>query len=178
MMKNFVNTKKANLIWLAVIFISFSTGVHAQKQDAATAVKLFYQFHLSRENAFTEEVIATHRRFFTPKLRRLFDAELKRQKIESKKHPTDKPYFEGLSLQPIEFCPKDYRVGTAQTRGQSATVDVNFVYGKSSCDANDGTPLLYKIQLSKIGGRWLIDDVIYDDGGTLTKAFDEAKKIK
>jgi hypothetical protein len=32
--------------------------------------------------------------------------------------------------------------------------------------------------LVKIGGKWLIDDLIYDDGKTLTDAFNIAKKIK
>lgn len=179
MMKKFANLKKAHFIWLAAIFAAFSINIRAQKPDAAAAVvKQFYQFHFARESSFSEKAIAARRRFFTPKLRRLFDAELKRQKTYSKKHPTDKPFFDDLSFQPIEFCPNDYRIGTAREQRQTATVEVNFIYSKSSCEANDGTPLTYRITLSKIGDRWLIDDVIYDDGTTLTGAFETASRIK
>ena len=169
---------KIKFFILSIILVLLSTDGFAQKRSAAAATKDFYRFHFSRQNIFNQTEVSLRSKFFTPKLRRLFDAEIKRQRIQSKKHPTDKPYFEGLPFQPIEFCPNDYRVGTERTKGQFAIVNVNFVNGKSSCDANDGAPLLYKIQLSKIGGKWLIDDVIYDDGDTLTKAFKEAKKIK
>lgn len=178
MNKNLMNLKQIKFVLPSIILILLSTGVFAQKQDAAAAVKSFYSFHFSHEDSFNEKEVALRRRFFTAKLQKLFDAELKRQTIYLKKHPTDKPYFEGLSFQPIEFCPKDYRVGAATAKKQTATVKVNFVYGKSSCAANDGTRLSYKISLAKIGGHWLIDDVIYDDGTTLTEAFGEAQKIK
>ena len=59
-----------------------------------------------------------------------------------------------------------------------AAVTVNFVYGKSSCAAKDGTALTYKILLAKVGDKWLIDDVIFDDSSRLTEAFAKAAKIK
>ena len=161
-----------------IIVLFLSANVFAQKQDATAMVKAFYLFHLSHENVFNEKAVSLRRRFFTPKLQQLFDAELKRQRIYLKNHPTDKPYFDGLSFEPIEFCPNDYKVGTTQVNGTKATVKVNFVYSKSSCTANDGTAITYKILLLKIGGKWLIDNVIYNDGDTLVKAFSEAKKIK
>ncbi len=150
----------------------------AEKTRAVEMVKVFYRFHFSHKDVFDERGVSRRRRFFTPKLRQLFDAELKRQRIYLKKYPNDKPYFEGLPFEPIEFCPNDYRVGSAQTTRQTATIKVNFVYSKSSCNANDGTKISYKILLSKIAGKWLIDDVIYDNGSTLTSDFSEAQKIK
>ncbi|MBA2736097.1 MAG: hypothetical protein H0U50_04820 [Pyrinomonadaceae bacterium] len=169
-------------IFISTSFLFTSNETFAQnrteKSRAVEAVKVFYRFHFSHKDAFDERGVSRRRRLFTPKLRQLFDAELKRQKIYLKKYPDNKPYFEGLPFEPIEFCPNDYRVGAAQTTRQTATAKVNFVYSKSSCDASDGTKISYKILLSKITGKWLINDVIYDDGSTLTKAFSEAQKIK
>ena len=169
---------KTRIIFLSIVVAVFSVNIFAQKQDAASAVKAFYKFHFSHENIFNRKQVELRRSFFTPRLRQLFDAELKRQKIYTKKHPTDKSYFDGFSFEPIEFCPKDYSIGTSQMNQQSATVKVNFVYGKSSCSANDGTKIFYKVALQKIGEKWLIDDVIYDDESDLISAFNEAAKIK
>lgn len=153
-------------------------SIFAQKQNAEAIVRAFYKFHSAHENSFNEKEIGLRRNFFTPKLQQLFAAELKRQKIYLKKHPDDKPYFEGLPFTPIEFCPKDYSVGEAEPNDGKTRVKVNFVYGKSSCEANDGTKIFYKISLLQIGGKWLIDDLIFDDGESLTEAFAKAGKIK
>ncbi len=169
-------------IFISTSFLFTSNEVFAQnradKSRAVETVKVFYQFHLTQKNAFSQKEISRRQRFFAPKLQQLFKAELKRQKNYLKKYPDTKPYFEGLSFEPIEFCPNDYRVGAARITRQSAAVKVSFVYSKSSCSANDGTEISYKIILSKIAGNWFIDDVIYDDGSSLTKAFNEAQKIK
>ena len=169
-------------IFISANFLLISNETFAQnradKSRAVETVKKFYRFHFSHKNIFNQKEVSRRHRFFTPKLRQLFDAELKRQRIYLKKYPNDKPYFEGLPFKPIEFCPNDYRVGSAQATRQTATVKVNFIYGKSSCEANDGTQITYKILLKKIVGKWLINDVIYDDGNTLTKDFSEAQEIK
>lgn len=169
---------KTTFIFLSLFFVFCSINIFAQRPDASSAVKEFYQFHISHENIFNDKQVALRRSFFTPKLRRLFDAELKRQKIYIKKHSTDKPYFNGFSFEPIEFCRNDYSVEKAVINQQTAVVKVNFVYSKSSCAANDGTKIFYKISLQKIGGNWLIDNVTYDDGSTLIDAFNEAKNLR
>jgi hypothetical protein len=170
---------KTKLVLLSIILLLPLANVFAQKQGATAAVREFYRFHFAHKDIFNEREVARRQRFLTPRLQRLFDAELKRQKNYARKHPDEKPYFEGLSFQPIELCPGDYSVGAAQTARQTATVRVNFVYSKSSCKATDGTKIFYKIALRQIGGKWLIDDVIYEDGKSpLTDAFNEAKKIK
>ncbi len=169
---------KLKTILLLIVLVLLSTNIFAQKQDAAAFVQSFYKFHLSHKDIFNEKQVSLRRKFFTPKLRQLFDSELKRQRNYLKKYPNNKPYFEGLSFTPIEFCPNDYRVGAVQTTRQTATVKVNFIYGKSSCNATDGTSISYKILMSRVSKKWLINNVIYDDGSTLTNAFSEAKKIE
>lgn len=169
-----------SLILVGLLFISgrVSAQSRAEKSRAAQAVKNFYRLHFSHKSIFNQREVSRRRRFFTPELQKLFDAELKRQGIYQKKYPDNKPYFEGLPFEPIELCPNDYRVGAARTAQKTASVKVNFIYSKSSCDANDGTQISYKILLSKIAGKWLINDVIYDNGSTLTKDFSKARKIK
>ena len=177
-----MHEKKLLFIFILANFLFISNDAFAQnradKSRAIEAVRVFYQFHFSHKDIFNQTEVSRRRRFFTSKLQQLFDAELKRQRIYLKKYPDNKPYFEGLPFQPIEFCPENYSVGAAQSTRQKATVKVNFVYGKSSCDAKDGTKIIYKMLLSKLNGKWLIDDVVYDDGTTLTQAFSEALKIK
>ena len=169
---------KTKIFFLSIILLLVPANVFAQSRDASAAVKEFYGFHLKNQDVLNAPEISRRRRFFTPRLGRLFDAELKRQTAYSKKYPDEKPYFEGLSFTPIELCAKDYSVEKAETSGQKATVKVNFVYSKSSCDANDGTKIFYTISLQKIGGKWLIDDVTYDNGETLSQAFEKAKQQK
>ncbi|HEY0462353.1 MAG TPA: hypothetical protein VGC97_24685 [Pyrinomonadaceae bacterium] len=169
---------KTKIVFLSIILLMLPANVFAQKTTPIATVREFYQFHFAHEDIFNEREVARRRRFFTPRLAQFFAAELKRQRLYLKKYPDNKPYFEGLSFQPIEFCPNNYTIGMSQTERQTATVRVNFVYGKSSCKAKDGTKIFYKIALRQIGGKWLIDDVVYDNGKRLTDAFNEAKKIK
>jgi hypothetical protein len=168
---------KNKIIFLSIIFALFSVNLFAQKQNPT--VREFYRFHLAHKDIFNEREVARRFRFLTPRLQKLFNAELQRQRLYLKKYPGNKPYFEGLPFTPIEFCPSKYGIGAAQIKGQTATVGVNFVSGKfSACDGKEETKIFYKVALRKIGGKWLIDDVVYDDGETLTDAFNEAKKIK
>jgi hypothetical protein len=169
------------ILSLACLFI-FSVGISAQKSSgknrAVEAVKTFYRFHFSHNDDFNEKQVGLRSKFFTPTLKRLFYVELKRQRKYLRKYPDNKPYFEGLPFQPIEFCPKDYRVGAAQIKQRTAIVRVNFVYGKSSCTAKDGELISYQILLSKVGERWLIDNIVYENSNKLTIAFKTAAKIK
>ncbi len=169
-------------VFISANFLFASYEIFAQNQAdelrAVQTVETFYRFHFSRNSIFNEKEIALRRRFFSQRLQRLLAAELKRERIYLNKYPTNKPFFDVLPFQPIELCKKDYRVSTAQTTRRTAKVRVNFIYSKSSCDANDGTQIFYKILLSKIAGKWLIDDVIYDNGSTLTEDFNKAQKIQ
>lgn len=159
-----------------------SINLSAQKQNdnvlATATVKKFYRFHTTHDDLFNAKQVALRSKFFTPKLQKLFNRELIRQKNYLKKYPDNKPYFEGLPFQPIEFCRNDYRIEKAIVNNSTASVKVDFVYGKSDCKSNDGTAIFYKFTLLKIGGKWLIDTVLFDDGSDLLTAFETAQKIK
>lgn len=175
--------KKVLCLLFCSIILSFCVlKIFSQKQTeavrAAEAVKKFYRFQTTHDDSFTEKQVALRTKFFTPKLRIYFNSELLRQKNYLKKYPGNKPYFEGLPFQPIEFCPKDYSVGKARVNKSDADVRVNFIYSKTNCQSNDGTKIFYTIKLVKISNQWLIDNVIFDDDKDLISAFKIASKIK
>lgn len=165
---------------IILIFCALETFPQKQKDSVLTtdAVKKFYRVQTTHDNSFNEQQVALRAKFFTPKLKIYFNSELIRQKNYLKKYPYNKPYFESLPLQPIEFCSKDYSVEKARVDKSKADVKVNFIYSKSNCKSNDGTKIFYTIKLVKISNQWLIDDIIFDDGSSLTDAFKEAAKIK
>lgn len=168
---------KIKILFFSIILLLFASNIFGQKTTPDETVREFYKFHLAHQNILNAQEIKRRQRFFTPRLQKLFADELKRQTLYLQKHPDDKPFFEGLPFQPIEFCSKDYNVENARIEQLTATVKINFVYGKSSCKASDGTKIFYEMSLQKINGKWLIDDVKYDDGKTLTDDFNEARKI-
>lgn len=165
------------------IILGFCTlEIFSQKQTdtirASGAVKKFYGFQMTHNYSFDEKQVALRAKFFTPKLRTYFNSELLRQKNYLKKYPDNKPYFESLPFQPIEFCRKDYSVGKTRVNKSNADVRVNFIYSKTNCKSNDGTKIFYTIKLVKISNQWLIDNIIFDDGKSLTDTFKEAGRIK
>jgi hypothetical protein len=165
---------KTKIIFLLMIVL-FSTNIFAQKQSATAFVQSFYRFHLTHEDIFNEKQVAIRRRFFTPKLQLFFKNELKREALYHKKYPENKPYFEGLDFDPQEFCQTGYRIGNTKMNRLKAVVEINF---KNDCDQRNNDLTVYKIELTKIGGKWLIDNVIFDDGETLIDAFNKAMKIE
>src|SRR5205809_6166534 len=104
---------KTKNILLSVCLLLLASNVFAQKQNATAAVREFYRFHLAHEDIFNEREVARRLRFLTPRLQKLFNAELQRQRLYLKKYPGNKPYFEGLPFTPLEFCPSKYGIGAA-----------------------------------------------------------------
>ena len=97
-----------------------------------------------------------------------------------KKHPTEKPFFgAGLDFRPLdEPCEangKHYRRSQTITRTEAgrnrAYVDVEFAYPKACREE----PIVYRVHLRKLRGKWLIDDWTYSSGMTLTREMKENK---
>ena len=100
--------------------------------------------------------------------------QLSQDKAYLKTNPTDKPYFgDGLTFRPLdEPCmvgERSYKrvqsVGRTEIDKMRATVEVSFAYPKS-CTENF-QPIVYRVELRKAGGKWLIDDWVYDGGASL-----------
>ena len=164
---------KIKIIFVSIILALISTSIFAQKQDATAAVQSFYKFHLSRSGIFNAGEVKARRKWFTDDLNKLFQTELQREKEYLKANPTDKPRFgDGFPFQPLDECnsaatiKNAYQVGAATIKGERATVEVKF-YNPKEC----GGDLIdvYKVELVKSKGGWLIDDWLYSDANTLTE---------
>jgi len=165
---------KTKIIFLSLIAILLSMNVAAQKQDASAAVQSFYKFHLSRSDIFNANEVKARKKYFTDGLNKLFQNELQREKDYLIANPTNKPHFgDGFPLQPLDECysgeksiSNTYQVGAAAVKGERATVEVRFNQPKEC-----GGELIdiYKVELVKIKGKWLIDDWLYSDAKTLTE---------
>lgn len=152
-------------------------GGHALAQDngPVSAVKEFYAFHRTHHSELSRSSIEARKKWFSPALYKLFQREIKRQDEFLRKHPNDKPYFgEGLPFQPWdETCSvgktqihKKLNVRPDAEDKDVATVRLIFAF-PSPCKTPD--KIEYTMQMVRIAGMWVIDDLSYDDGSTLTK---------
>jgi hypothetical protein len=112
----------------------------------------------------------------SPRLYELFRAELRKQKAQLKVSPDEKPYFgDGFPFRPIdEPCETNGRSfrrrywiesGHRASRGRTE-VPVRFFYPKP-CTID---PVIFKAIMVRVGAKWLIDDIIYDDGSRLSES--------
>jgi len=165
---------KTKIFFLVSVLVLLSTEVHAQKQDASAAVQSFYKFHLSRSDIFNADEVKARKKWFTDGLNKLFQTELQREKEYLRANPTNKPHFgDGFPFQSRDECESagksiknNYQVGAATVKSGRATVEVKF-YQPKEC----GGELIdiYKVELVKSKGKWLIDDWLYSDAKTLTE---------
>ena len=172
--QHFIGVRIAHLVATFSILILAATGM-SQSSSPAPTVKDFYKFSDAHSDLFNRRHIELRKRWYTPRLYRIFREELQRQTDMLKSHPTDKPFFgDGLDFRPRdEKCQANGRTyGFAQMIGEQfirhnvATVEVRWAY---PLVCHDG-PVRYRLVLRKVGGRWLIDDLIYDDGSSLALA--------
>jgi hypothetical protein len=136
-----------------------------QTTGPKAAVIAFYKFDATHSQDFNRANIDARKRWLAADLYRRLINELAREKDYLKKNPGNKPYFEGLSFQPLdETCEvggRRYRrtisYGTVTIKGEVGNVDVYFKYPKG-CNLPD---ILYAVNMSKERGRWVIDDIRY-----------------
>jgi hypothetical protein len=169
---------KARTAFSFVLILLFATAALSQAAGPAETVRAFYRFSNARSSVFSRRHIESRKRWYTPELYRLFIEALRKENAFLKQHPDEKPFFgDGLDFRPLqEPC---HANGKAYDRSQSITrtdakhnqayVDVNFAYPKACTEE----PIVYRVQLKRLSGRWLIDDWIYSDGTTLTRDMKE-----
>ena len=163
---------KSKLLFVPVVVAVFVLNSFAQTNTPLETVNSFYRYDRSHSQNFTRANIEARRPWLTSDLYSLFQKEFKREDSYLKKHPTDKPYFEGLPFQPIdETCKVGRRMlhkaltvlhGTENAK--NATILAQFAFPKP-CKAPDNT--VYTIALVKVKNGWLIDDVLYEDNRSL-----------
>ena len=163
---------KAFLSVFIVAFVALAAAAQAMGPDAT--VRAFYAYSNARSSTFNRRHVELRKKWYSPALYAAFLKQLAEDDAYLKTHPTDKPFFgDGLDFRPLdepcEVGDRSYKrvqsVYRSQMTQSRAEVEVKFAY-PSACTQNY-QPIIYKVNLQKIGGRWLINDWTYDDGRTL-----------
>jgi hypothetical protein len=160
--------------FLSIVIIALaSLAAYSQNAPDAT-VRAFYAYSNARSSTFNRRHIELRKKWYTPALYAAFLKQLEEDEKYLKAHPTDKPFFgDGLDFRPLdEPCEVGDRsfkrvqsVARSQIISSRAEVEVKFAY-PSAC-THGYQPIIYKVNLQKIGGKWLINDWTYEDGRTL-----------
>ncbi len=144
----------------------------ANAQTPKETVRQFYKYDWTHSQIFNRKSIDARKKWFSPDLYKLFLDELQKEEEFLRSNPTDKPYFgDGVPFSPIEewfsvegkSCKLTYKIGNAIVKRSRATVPVTFFYRPVQCNET----IVYKVLLIKHSGKWLIDDILYNDGDSL-----------
>ena len=164
---------KRLFLLLAFVIIA-AHAVPAQGLGPAETVRAFYKLSNARSSIFNRRHIEVRKSWYTPDLQKAFLAQLLEDEEYLKANPTDKPHFgDGLTFRPLdEPCDvgeRSYKriqsIGRTEINRLRAEVEVKFAYPQA-CTLKLA-PIVYRVNLQKIGGKWLIADWTYDDGSTL-----------
>jgi hypothetical protein len=165
---------KLRQVAMFVSLVALMTNwVMGQNATPTAAVTSFYKFDRSHSQDFNRRSIDARKRWFSRRFYNLFLAELRKQNAHLKTHPTEKPFFgDGFSFSPLEEpCDADgrslfrkYSIQNTSTKTTRAVVPVRFSYPKP-CKAE---AIVWKLKLVKTGSGWVIDDLIYGDGSSLS----------
>lgn len=165
---------KLVLGFVTVMVLATTLSIRTQSLGPTETVRAFYTFSNARSSTFNRRHIAVRRSWYTPALYQAFLNQVSEDEAYLKKNPTDKPHFgDGLTFRPLdEPCQmgertykRIQRVGRTEITGTRADVEVTFAYPKAC--TMELAPIVYHVKLQKTGGRWLIDDWVYEDGSTL-----------
>lgn len=165
---------------IVVLLACLASGAFAQRQprespcSARQVVQSFYRFHLAHDMGFTGRNIERRRRWLTPELYDLLRAELRRSAKQSAKHPDEEPFFDGDPFTDSQDTPNSFRLGKIVESGNTATVEIVFVWGAaSSRDREERTAI---ITLSKSAACWQIGNVKNADDEDLLTLLHKARE--
>lgn len=153
----------------------FVTGVAAaQKAEPASTVRSFYALDSRTSQVFNRRNLEIRRPHLSARLYGLFRDELRKQDALKRSNPDDKPFFgDGFPFRPTDepcsakgrsFSRRYSVLEPGRYKGSRAEVPVRFSYPRP-CTAE---PLNYKVKVVRVGSVWVIDDIVYEDGSTLS----------
>lgn len=167
-----MNTKR--LIYSVCVFLLASTRVLGQNSGPEEVVRTFYKHDAKTSQVFNRRNLDSRKKWISTGLYNLFRKELNKQDALLKQHPDEKPFFgDGFPFRLIdERCDvngksykRRYSVQAAKNqRGPHVNVSVQFSY-PPPCTA---APLTYTARVIRSGAKWAIDDIVFDDGNTLS----------
>ena len=164
---------KLRVLLTATLFVVFAATQEARTRgatasqkggrgeaQAASVVRAFYSHHFARRQCcFDAAGLKLRRRWFTPAL---YDALLRELRKET---PADEaPYFTGDPFTDSQEGPADFSAGHASAGGGRATVSVLLRWADGGKTVERRT---LRVELTRVGGVWRIDDIRYPDGQTL-----------
>ncbi|MFY9608682.1 MAG: DUF3828 domain-containing protein [Blastocatellia bacterium] len=155
---------------LAVGFSAFGYG-SSPREAALSTARSFYRFHLAHNKDFTARNVQQRKRWLTPELYKLLIEELKREAEESKSNPDEAPYFEGDPFTASQEYPDSFRVGKVDLEGELTKVTVTLLWSARTSRGRDKRDIV--VEMKSAGGRWLIADIINNDG---TRLLDDLKR--
>jgi hypothetical protein len=165
--------KNYRLFLLCLLTVSLLSIPASAQDDKAAAVKTlndFYQFHRAHKNVFNKAQLNLRKKWLTPELYQLLLREDARETREARQHPDEKPYFEGLPFTAIEeYPPPKWKMGDAKVEGDTAQIEMKYVYGKGGKDRESK----WTVEMKKVNAAWLISNIIYEDGDDLLKTLKE-----
>ena len=128
--------------------------------QAAAVVRAFYAHHFARSQCcFDEAGLRRRRQWFTPSL---YNALLREV---LKEMPADEvPYIDGDPFTGSQEMPADFSVGHASAGGGRAAVSVLLRWADRGKTVERRT---LRVELTRAGGVWRIDDIRYPDGQSL-----------
>ena len=154
---------------LALLLALAATAAAAPPRTPAGTVEAFYRFHFERRDLMyhCRESVARERRWLTPRLHKLLVYELDRydRAAAANGGPQNyKPFIAGDVFTHSEEPADAFRVEGAETTGATAKVRVVASWRESSDGPRE---VEITVVLARERGRWLIDNLLFDDGDDL-----------
>ncbi len=147
-----------------------------QSSDPTSVVRAFYAHDAKASQIVTRKNLDSRKKWLSPRLYNLFREEFRKESAQLKANPDDKPYFgDGFPFRPLdEPCDVSGRSYSRRysvrlvSRSRSSRIDVpvRFSYPRP-CTIEAVT---YKARVVRSGSTWLIDDIVFDRGTTLSEA--------
>ena len=129
---------------------------HARQSGGAEATaRAFYRMHF----AGGLSLLKGKRKWLTPELYGLISAEMRHNTS-----PDEVGYFDGDPWTDSQDTPNSFRIGKADVSTDAATVEIVFRWfqGKKAFEERK-----CRLKLEKRGNRWLISDIISQEGESL-----------
>jgi hypothetical protein len=169
-----MNSRRRTILIAALFLLPqplASAGVRGQRPSAANAVSSFYRFHLSHNMDFRARNIQLRRRWLTPGFYQLLLNKIEQQAAYSKAHPDEVPDFDGDPFTDSQEYPDSFQVGLQMASGAVEMIGVTLLWSARTSRGRDKRNIT--VALTQSSGRWLIDDIINNEGSSLR---DELKK--
>lgn len=145
-----------NRIWV----LDQTAGTRASKSSAEGVVQRFLEAHFAGDMGFSPEALATKRRFFSKALERKIDTWFAKPQ-----DPNVAPEINGDPFTDSQEYPARFSVAADDKTAARISVPVEF--------ANADLKRTAFFEMTRQKGRWLIDDVAYEDGSKLSALLEE-----